>query len=197
MTRFHQMFDWENDFFREKVDLLLEGASLSIISTSTLLSSKCTHVLIKSTRGVPNALIIYRTRMHSSTMRTALSLPYRGVSVPIGGSLSRGVSVRGICVSVFLTENPPWTDRHLWKHNLCKLRLLVVKIWDVISKLTVRAAKNCESMNLLFLKPIKFTWKHCIFLNGHLPYPQKSDFLRTAVSRKSRHIFWELILIIH
>ena len=55
-------------------------------------------------------------------MRTARSLPY------LVGSLSEGVS---------LTETPPgqkphqtethlWSEKHLWKHNLRKLRLRAV-----------------------------------------------------------------------
>ena len=79
-------------------------------------------------------------------MRTARLLTvcpgsvYQGVSAQ-GGVSAYGVSVRGaVCLGVGVSAQgvvchpqtrgrqspPPWTDRHLWKHNLRKLRLRAV-----------------------------------------------------------------------
>ena len=95
-----------------------------------------------------------KTRMHYSRTHTARPLPYGGRSLSAGflsrGSLSGGVSVQGslcpggLCSGGSLSRglpdrDPPgwrppgqrprpplWTDKHLWKHNLRKLRLRTV-----------------------------------------------------------------------
>ena len=62
--------------------------------------------------------------MHSSRMHTGHSLPYGGISI-----------TETPWTETPRTETPPgqrprspplWTDRHLWKHNLRKLRLRAV-----------------------------------------------------------------------
>ena len=64
--------------------------------------------------------------------------------LPVGWWVSaQGVCPGGGCVGdVFqhavgqtsFTPPPPWTDRHLWKHNLRKLRLREVKMLNVKKK---------------------------------------------------------------
>ena len=80
------------------------------------------------------------TRMHSSGMRTACLLTisqhalHRGVSAWGGGvylgGVCQGVSAQGGVSQHAMgqTPLPLWTDRHLWKHNLRKLRLRAVII---------------------------------------------------------------------
>ena len=60
-----------------------------------------------------------------------------GVCLPLGGvcflrgCLLWGVSTLGGVSQHAMEQTPPWTDRRLWKHNLCKLRLLaVINTWQ-------------------------------------------------------------------
>ena len=87
------------------------------------------------------------TRMHSSGMHTARLLTVsqhalgRGVYPSIhwvGGVSQHALGRRGVCPGWVSAHGgicpegcvadtpPPWTDRHLWKHNLRKLRLRAV-----------------------------------------------------------------------
>ena len=52
----------------------------------------------------------------------------QGVYLGRGASAQGGVCLAGVCPEVVHPSmqwgrHPPWTDRHLWKHNLRKLRL--------------------------------------------------------------------------
>ena len=80
-----------------------------------------------------------QTRMHSNGMRTARLLTVSQHALHRRGCLpsrylSRGVSTQGgWCLpggggipACNGAEPPLWTDRHLWKHNLRKLRLRAV-----------------------------------------------------------------------
>ena len=51
-------------------------------------------------------------------------VPAQGVYLPREG----GVPARGVYLARGVSATPLWTDRHLWKHNLRKLRLREVKI---------------------------------------------------------------------
>ena len=106
-----------------------------------------------------------KTSMHSSRMRTARLLPVSpsmhcrgsapGGCLLLGGvcscggvcswgvSAPRGVSAsgpRGCVTQHAMGQTPPplWTDRHLWKHNLRKLRLRAVIIYDVRNSWVMR-----------------------------------------------------------
>ena len=57
--------------------------------------------------------------------------------VCLGGCLPRG------CIPACNGADPPWTDRHLWKHNLRNLRLRTVKIvYNAESYLAIQEQKN-------------------------------------------------------
>ena len=98
---------------------------------------------------------LFRTSMHSNRMRTAHLLPvspsmhcaegvvcFRGCLLPgvcllwegvcsWGGVCSGACLLSGVYPSMQWSRHLPWTDRHLWKHNLCKLRLLaVINTWQ-------------------------------------------------------------------
>ena len=94
-----------------------------------------------------------RTRMHSSRMRTAHSLTVSR-SICWGACMACTPPVmhappathapcHACCPAMHTTPSPhmppshacpppPWTDRHLWKHNLRKLRLRAVNILSLI-----------------------------------------------------------------
>ena len=75
--------------------------------------------------------------------------------------LGRGVHAGGMCAT---HAPPPWTDRHLWKHNLGKLLLRVVikgnfastLYWlsflifpnDMLSMTTIETCTNCEILKI-------------------------------------------------
>ena len=112
------------------------------------------------------------TRMHSSRMRTvrSLSSSVREGSVSGGGgSLSGGLCLTGRSLSreslsrgSLSRETPLWTDRHLSKHNLRKLRLravisdlLLSSQYTVNHNLIIERLKFCFFMAVLVVKKMK------------------------------------------
>ena len=55
-------------------------------------------------------------------------VPAQGGCKSLGAYLPRGVPVWGVSLHAMGQTHLMWTDRHLWKHNLCKLRLRAVNI---------------------------------------------------------------------
>ena len=87
----------------------------------------------------------------------------RGGGVSARGYLPRGrVPARRVYLPRY---SPLWTDRHLWKHNLRKLRL-----WAVIRTTTVdvtRLLLNCwrgnytrKCIGTRFERPLKIDWEN-------------------------------------
>ena len=89
-----------------------------------------------------------------------------GVHLPRGLSTCQGVSARGclpaggVCLPGSLHLPPPWTDRHLWKHNLsattvadgnkpnsCHFKLLYYGVleFSVTSAWNISSAKRCKN----------------------------------------------------
>ena len=97
-------------------------------------------------------------------MRTARSLPYGGSPPdrdPPSGQrppwtetpwmqIPRTVPFPGMETPLTETKAPLWTDRHLWKHNLRKLRLRAVTTWETkwfqsneVSKFREQVHRSC------------------------------------------------------
>ena len=79
-----------------------------------------------------------------------------------GGSAHGGLSAQGgVCPRRGWQTPPPlWTDRHLWKHNLRKLRLRAVVILE--SCTFQWHSCNCTSkMSKIPLNCTRFFWNSC------------------------------------
>ena len=99
----------------------------------------------------------YYTRMQSSRMHTAHSLPY-------GGSLETPPTWTETPHLDRDPTRPPdrdplWTDRHLWKHNLRKLRLRAVNITPAMLFISITLIFQWELLGIaayIFVKLDQF-----------------------------------------
>ena len=121
-----------------------------------------------------------QTRMHSSGMRTARLLTvsqhalHRRGCLP-RGYLSRGVSTQGgWCLpggggipACNGAKTPLWTDRHLWKHNIRKLRLQAVTNLKPCSKCAqlIQSLPQQLPVTLCYTKSFTLDWfEDAVFL---------------------------------
>ena len=88
-------------------------------------------------------VVVHVRGVHGSGACVAGGHEWQGACVVGKGMRGRGCAWQGgcmvcVCVAGGCMEgghtwhkHPLWTDRHLWKHNLLKLRLRAVKIWQI------------------------------------------------------------------
>ena len=83
--------------------------------------------------------IQWQTRMYSNGMRTARFLTVSQHALWLGGVPAQGVYLPGGVPAQVL---PPWTERHLWKHNLRKFCWRVVKIFVIKARTSYLSCKR-------------------------------------------------------
>ena len=111
---------------------------------------------------------ITETRMHSSRMRTVRC---SSRLLGRGGVLPRGVSARHrVCPGVYTSR--PWTDRHLWKHNLSATTVTDGKngnknhfhsVWVDINSFAKRNVNTSIAFHNLFLPAATKLWPRLCF----------------------------------
>ena len=131
------------------MELLVKDLGTSVLTLPRLPPLSELELLMEDL-ALGASVLSLQTRMHSSSLRVGCIPPthWAHLVVSIGGACMpggmhvQGAYMLGVCacwghacqgvcmlvVCVPHTSPIPWTDRHLWKHNLCKLRLSAVKI---------------------------------------------------------------------